>query len=52
MKSPALQPVLNKITIHDLSELKQNVKASLVVSENQSVTYAAHANAIKGTVQV
>jgi hypothetical protein len=50
LKSPALQPVLNKITTRDLGELKQNVRASLVVNENQSVTYAAHANAIKGTV--
>jgi DNA-binding protein HU-beta len=50
LKSPALQPVLNRINKHDLSELKQNVKSSLVVNENQSVTYAAHANAIKGTV--
>jgi ubiquinone/menaquinone biosynthesis C-methylase UbiE len=50
LKSPALQPVLNRINKHDLSELKQNVKYSLVMNENQSVTYSAHANAIKGTV--
>ena len=50
LKSPALQPVLNRINTRDLSELKQNVKANLLVNKNQSVTYAAHANAIKGTV--
>ena len=50
LKSPALQPVLNRINKHDLSELKQNVKYSIVMNENQSVTYSAHANAIKGTV--
>ena len=50
LKSPALQPVLNRINTNKLTKLKLIVKENLVTDTDGTVTYAAHSNAIKGIV--